>query len=506
MDTQEHGYVWGVYLNTTSLALTFILLCISTLVFRTNAKSNRQSKLGARAFPLGFGVTLQLVRQLRANTVLEWTQKVLNVPGRTVEVPIGGIVMTDNTENIRAIMSTQSDCFGKGETYHKIWSSLMRDSILTTDGHAWQVNRNHLVAHTAKIRPTDYAVTDRHAQNLIRVLSDGMPHDTLDQLNRFAIDVVSDIFYGSSTNTLLTNDQSLRDAIQRHKNVNTWRLLFGKIGTLMPPDREACDVIEKYLDHVVDTFSLEDSESQEEHDRKAQTLLGVLSAQGVSKKVLKDQLVAVLVGGRDSVAIAVTWALYELVRHPETLRELRAELSKIVGPSDPPSSSQLEGLEFLNSVVQETMRVHSSVGMNVRSALKDTSLPTGGGLTGTSPVGILAGTSVVLGLDSLHHRTDIFGPDADVYRPHRWDNHWKPDTWTYFPFNRGARPCLGKNLALMEVKFVLCRLLQAFGSIEMVEKIGDEVVTVNIDKREKIRTKMAFNTKPAEPVWLRFRR
>jgi hypothetical protein len=70
-------------------------------------------------------------------------------------------------------------------------------------------------------------VTEKHAQNLIRVFSDGAPHDTLDQLNRFAIDVVSDIFYGTSTETLITNDQSLRDAIQRHKNVNTWRSLFG---------------------------------------------------------------------------------------------------------------------------------------------------------------------------------------------------------------------------------------------------------------------------------------
>lgn len=80
---------------------------------------------------------------------------------------------------------------------------------------------------TSKVRPTDYAITERHVQNLIHVLSDGATHDTLDQMNRFAIDVVSDIFYGTPTNTLRTQDQSLRDAIQRHKNVNTLRLLFG---------------------------------------------------------------------------------------------------------------------------------------------------------------------------------------------------------------------------------------------------------------------------------------
>ena len=111
-----------------------------------------------------------------------------------------------------------------------------------------------------------------------------------------------------------------------------------------------------------------------------------------------------------------------------------------------------------------------------------------------------------MGLDSVHHRTDIFGPDASIYNPHRWDNNWKPETWTYLPFNRGTRPCLGKSLSLMEVKFVLCRLLQAFGSIEWMEKVGDDMVPVAAAKAKPMKTKMAFNTKPAEIVWLRFQK
>ncbi|KAF2108102.1 cytochrome P450 [Lophiotrema nucula] len=515
MDNATEGSAVGATIGVTkTLLLALSIICIGTVIIRVNTKATRQASFGARApavasrLPFGFGVTLQLIRQLGANTVLEWTQKILDVPGRTVELRMVGvnIIWTDSVENIRAIMSTQSESFGKGETYHKIWSSLMRDSILTTDGHEWQVNRNHLVPHVGKVRPTDYEVTERHIRNLIEVFSDEKPHDTLDQMNRFAIDVVSDIFYGSSTNTLRTNDQSLRDAIQRHKNVNTWRMVFGKLGTSIPPDREACKVIDTYLAEVVNNFSLENSESLEERDRKAQTMLGALLAQGVPNKVLKDQLVAVAVGGRDSVAIAATWALYELVRHPDILHELRAEISTTVRSAKPPNPSQLGKMTLLNGVVQETMRLHSSVGMNSRTALKDTTLPTGGGSKGTSPVGILAGTIVVMGLDSVHRRPDLFGPDAHVFDPHRWDNKWKPDPWTYYPFNRGARICLGKSLALMEVKFVLCRLLQAFNNIEWVKKVGEEVVVVDVKKEEGIQTKMAFNTKPAEIVWLRFRK
>lgn len=381
----------------------------------------------------------------------------------------------------------------------------MRNSILTTDGEAWQTNRNHLVGHVAKVRPTDYPVTEKHTQNLIHILSDGEPHDTLDLLNRFAIDVVSDVFYGTSTSTLVSNDQSLRDAIQQHKNRNTWRNLLSGLGALLPPDGRALDTIDKYLNQVVHQFSLESSGSAEERDRKSQSLLGVLYAQGVPKEVLKDQIISVIVGGRDSVAIIITWALYELVRHPDILRDLRTEISDVLG-SNAPSPAQLESLDLLNSVVLETMRLHTSVGINIRTALKDTSLPTGGGPAGTAPVGIPAGTSVIMGLDSVHRRTDIYGADANKFQPNRWSGNRKPDTWSYFPFNRGTRSCLGKNMAIMEVKYALCRLLQAFSSIELLEKVGDGFSKVDLEKCPPMKTKMAFNTKPAEIVWLRFKR
>ena len=60
----------------------------------------------------GFLGSLELIRHIRNNTILEWTQKILDIPGRTVDVRILGtsIIWTDNIENIRAILSTQVTC------------------------------------------------------------------------------------------------------------------------------------------------------------------------------------------------------------------------------------------------------------------------------------------------------------------------------------------------------------------------------------------------------------
>lgn len=109
----------------------------------------------------------------------------------------------------------------------------------------------------------------------------------------------------------------------------------------------------------------------------------------------------------------------------------------------------------------------------------------------------------VTAFDSAHRRPEFWGPDANDFVPARWSKNWRPDPWHFYPFNRGTRICLGKGLAVMEVKFVLCRLVQAFSRIEMVAEVDGKVVVVDAKKKE-MKTKMAFNTKPAETVWLRF--
>jgi hypothetical protein len=65
----------------------------------------------------------------------------------------------------------------------------------------------------------------------------------------------------------------------------------------------------------------------------------------------------------------VTWALYELVRHPDVMRELRAEIAHRGGPSVPPDQSQIEDMEFLNGVVQETMRLHASGALHILGSM-----------------------------------------------------------------------------------------------------------------------------------------
>jgi cytochrome P450 len=72
---------------------------------------------------------------------------------------------------------------------------------------------------------------------------------------------------------------------------------------------------------------------------------------------------------------------------------------------------------------------------------------------------------------AMHRRKDIYGPDAETFRPERWEDPTLPSRaggWGYLPFNGGPRVCLGQEFALLEAGYTIVRILQVFESIQMV--------------------------------------
>lgn len=120
--------------------------------------------------------------------------------------------------------------------------------------------------------------------------------------------------------------------------------------------------------------------------------------------------------------------------------------------------------------MQEILRLYPVVPFNVRLALKDTTLPRGGGPDGLSPIGILKDTPVGYSTLVMQRRLDLYPsspdfPDPLTFCPERWTS-WQPKPWQYIPFNGGPRICIGQQFALTEMGYTLVRMLQRFGRIE----------------------------------------
>lgn len=69
----------------------------------------------------------------------------------------------------------------------------------------------------------------------------------------------------------------------------------------------------------------------------------------------------------------------------------------------------------------------------------------------------------------MHRRQDLYGEDAEDFRPERWET-LSPKDWKYMPFSGGPRVCLGEEMALITATYVLVRIVQTFKDIRTTDK------------------------------------
>jgi cytochrome P450 len=191
-------------------------------------------------------------------------------------------------------------------------------------------------------------------------------------------------------------------------------------------------------------------------------------------KVIRDQLIAVLLAGRDTTAATLSWAFYELSHYPAIYAKMRQEVLRVVGSTREPTYDDIKNLKYVSHVLNETLRLYPAVPFNVRYALTDTSLPSHD--PSTPDISVVAGDAVFYGTIAMQRRENLYPPPtadfapAGIFSPDRWEQ-WSPKPWNYLPFNGGPRICVGQNFALTEMAYVMVRMVQRF---ERVEYRGDQ--------------------------------
>jgi len=166
------------------------------------------------------------------------------------------------------------------------------------------------------------------------------------------------------------------------------------------------------------------------------------------------------------------------VKHQNVLSKLRNEIKSIVGVGDEarrPDRNDIKKMLYLTYVLKEgklsrlprqchqsnkpsadsdyctVLRLYPSVPINSRAAVKTTILPTGGEPEGKSSIFVKKGASGGYCVYAMHRRKDLYGSDAEMFRPERWDPNennkvnLKNIGWGYLPFNGGPRVCLGRK-------------------------------------------------------------
>jgi len=232
---------------------------------------------------------------------------------------------------------------------------------------------------------------------------------------------------------------------------------------------QSCKRIHEFADYCVNLALSDGPSARKEKDtssapeRDKYIFLEELVAQTRDPIELRSQLLNILLAGRDTTAGLLGWTFYMLVRHPNIYAKLRSIILDQFGTYSRPRNltfANLKSCTYLQNVLKEILRLYPSVPINSRRCVRDTTLPRGGGPDGNSPIYVREGQEINYLVHVMHHRKDIWGEDAEEFKPERWQG--KRVGWEYLPFNGGPRICLGQQFALTEAGYVVTRLMQKF--------------------------------------------
>lgn len=168
------------------------------------------------------------------------------------------------------------------------------------------------------------------------------------------------------------------------------------------------------------------------------------------------------VAGSDSTSSALSYTFHHILNHPSAhaklTAELRAAFPSHTATSEPPTYAELGRLPYLQACVKESLRLTPPATINLPRYVP----PGGRVVAGTFFPG---GTTVGMSPLPVHLDERTFGRDAARFVPERWiegavtaegERLAPEDMLRYWiPFGVGSRSCIGKNVALLEVRYPL---------------------------------------------------
>jgi len=206
-----------------------------------------------------------------------------------------------------------------------------------------------------------------------------------------------------------------------------------------------------------------------------------------TEKFWVDVAINFIIAGRDTTSLTLSWLFYEVLCQPRVLEKLKEEWSGL--PKDY-TVDDLDGMQYTRAVIDETLRLHPPVPLNVKMAVNDDTLPDG--------TYVPKGSQVLIATYCMGRNKEVWGEDAEEFRPERWLTLEKrPDQFQFPVFHAGPRLCLGHKMAYLEM--TVC-MLRVFQKLDIIMTCPPEDVTY----RQSITLGMRNEKRPeALPVIVR---
>nr|8GK3_A Chain A, Cytochrome P450 3A7 [Homo sapiens]8GK3_B Chain B, Cytochrome P450 3A7 [Homo sapiens]8GK3_C Chain C, Cytochrome P450 3A7 [Homo sapiens]8GK3_D Chain D, Cytochrome P450 3A7 [Homo sapiens]8GK3_E Chain E, Cytochrome P450 3A7 [Homo sapiens]8GK3_F Chain F, Cytochrome P450 3A7 [Homo sapiens]8GK3_G Chain G, Cytochrome P450 3A7 [Homo sapiens]8GK3_H Chain H, Cytochrome P450 3A7 [Homo sapiens]8GK3_I Chain I, Cytochrome P450 3A7 [Homo sapiens]8GK3_J Chain J, Cytochrome P450 3A7 [Homo sapien len=169
---------------------------------------------------------------------------------------------------------------------------------------------------------------------------------------------------------------------------------------------------------------------------------------------LMAQSIIFIFAGYETTSSVLSFIIYELATHPDVQQKVQKEIDTVLPNKAPPTYDTVLQLEYLDMVVNETLRLFPVAMRLERVCKKDVEI---------NGMFIPKGVVVMIPSYVLHHDPKYW-TEPEKFLPERFSaaNADNIDPYIYTPFGSGPRNCIGMRFALVNMKLALVRVLQNF--------------------------------------------
>ncbi|XP_027078023.1 cytochrome P450 CYP736A12-like [Coffea eugenioides] len=320
-------------------------------------------------------------------------------------------------------------------------------------------------------------------KSLKQAASDGAAVDLSAAISSLGANMSCLMIFGKKYMDKDFDDRGFRDVIQEGLHVAAMPNLgdyFPLLGVLDLQGltrrfKDLAKVFDKFFEKIID----EHLQSQEHKQTKdfVDIMMGIMQSGEAEfefdRSHVKAILLDLLVASMDTSVTAVEWAISELLRHPEAMRKLQKELEEKVGLERIVEESDIEGLEYLDMVIKESMRLHPVAPLLLpHESMEDCTV---------DDFHIQKKTRIIINIYTIGRDPNVW-PDPETFNPERFKDSnidLRGQDFRLIPFGSGRRSCPGLQLGVLLVRFVLAQLVHCFNW-----ELADNIQPTDLDMSE----------------------
>ncbi|KAK9037242.1 hypothetical protein V6N11_022161 [Hibiscus sabdariffa] len=463
------------------MPLKFVLVCVFFsllhVILCKVCSAPKLSEHGPPTYPI-IGCLISFYKN--RTRLLDWyTELIVESNTNTIVVNRLGArrtIVTANLENVEYMLKTNFNNFPKGKPFTEILGDFLGYGIFNVDGELWRIQRK-LASHafsTNSLREFVMSTLEEEVENqflpLLESLADASAVvDLQDLLRRLAFNMICKVSLGVDL-CVLDPSQSispLSHAFDMASEICAKRgaaplLLVWKVKRWLGVGsekklRDAVGEVHAYVEGIIHEKKKKMDGSKE---KCGEDLLSRLILAGHDEEVIRDMVINFIMAGRDTTSAAMTWLFWLLSCHPVIEQELLKETEKM--GERLLDYESLKGLKLLKASLCESMRLYPPVAWDSKHAMVDDMLPDG--------TIVQAGDRVTYFPYGMGRMEALWGKDCNEFRPSRWfiePGHQggslkKVSPYKFPVFQAGPRTCIGKDMAFIQMKYVVASMLRQF--------------------------------------------